>query len=972
MELIILVIVGLFLGAIYLLFSGNNTELEIRISALERDIKNMRSLFRRVRNLESAVLHPPEESEPANVCEKIQPKSPDEFVPKNTALVNVNDLPFTPLIPKEQLHGPRRHSIERPNFDAIKKIKPALTDGVISVPKNERDAFLNDKSGSDGTIIDVKPTYKNRSKQSANKNESKPKDESDIKPTPKNKRNNETPSIKEKLFDLLRTLGRNWMIALGGLCVALAGVFLAKYSIEQGYLGPLPRILAGAATGLALHLGAEYFRRKTRTSNPIFAVLAGGGSITLFGAILAAMNIYNMVPKEYGFVLLVAVALATMLLAIVHGPGLAAIGIVGAYIVPLFVSTGSGAIPLALVYSVIITAAGLLLLNHMFRGWLWNGVFVGALAWWCMSLQYPNIAIQQGLYLAAIFYLFLAIPKGNWTLKNTFTVDKIKPLSFLLKRNKLGEHDGILVIGLVFVSLLQVFYAPFPVQFPTAIYTWIPLFSVVLLAAHKRQSFILVPSIMILLELIGHLIRNTTLPLEGPEAMTRILFSIAVVVISLVLGARNLRQSSYKMTWTIFITGVPILMALGCYFSTTGITDSQWGAIFGMMTISYATVAAFSCRHSHLPLFVTALLSAHFSASMAAVMVTDNGALTLALALQLIPLAWVIQRYKIKEAGWLFKLLTLIIISRLTLNPSIIEYRTTIHWSLYTYGGSVGSLVLSMFLLKGNPKLRVWAETGAMILFIPLCWSELRFWFHDGELFKFSAPLIEVTLTMLLFTGISFFYHRRSLGASSLKTLYRVLSSTLIFAAFAIYYGVIGLTLLNIDWISEGIGTFPVVNIMLLTFGAPILIGWLAYRFHEPLIRKGALAFSASATFIFINLQIRHIWQGKFDLWSVVSSGELYTYSFVWMSIAIVTTILGIVRNDTLGIRIYQVGMGLLGLVILKIFLIDTANLDGLYRILSFMGLGLSLLGLAYVHQRINNQANPEKQDGNLGGISGI
>jgi len=36
-------------------------------------------------------------------------------------------------------------------------------------------------------------------------------------------------------------------------------------------------------------------------------------------------------------------------------------------------------------------------------------------------------------------------------------------------------------------------------------------------------------------------------------------------------------------------------------------------------------------------------------------------------------------------------------------------------------------------------------------------------------------------------------------------------------------------------------------------------------------------------------------------------------------------------------------------LVIGKIFLLDMANLEGLLRVASCMGLGLSLLGLAYV-----------------------
>jgi len=35
-----------------------------------------------------------------------------------------------------------------------------------------------------------------------------------------------------------------------------------------------------------------------------------------------------------------------------------------------------------------------------------------------------------------------------------------------------------------------------------------------------------------------------------------------------------------------------------------------------------------------------------------------------------------------------------------------------------------------------------------------------------------------------------------------------------------------------------------------------------------------------------------------------------------------------------------------------KVFLFETRHLEDLYRVMSFLGLGLSLFGLAYVYQR--------------------
>ncbi len=40
-------------------------------------------------------------------------------------------------------------------------------------------------------------------------------------------------------------------------------------------------------------------------------------------------------------------------------------------------------------------------------------------------------------------------------------------------------------------------------------------------------------------------------------------------------------------------------------------------------------------------------------------------------------------------------------------------------------------------------------------------------------------------------------------------------------------------------------------------------------------------------------------------------------------------------------------------LTVSKVFLIDASDLTGLYRVASFLGLGLSLIGIGYLYQRL-------------------
>jgi uncharacterized membrane protein len=48
----------------------------------------------------------------------------------------------------------------------------------------------------------------------------------------------------------------------------------------------------------------------------------------------------------------------------------------------------------------------------------------------------------------------------------------------------------------------------------------------------------------------------------------------------------------------------------------------------------------------------------------------------------------------------------------------------------------------------------------------------------------------------------------------------------------------------------------------------------------------------------------------------------------------------------------YASAVVILGTV-LKVFLIDASDLTGLYRVASFLGLGLSLIGIGYLYQRL-------------------
>src|SRR6185295_19092073 len=64
------------------------------------------------------------------------------------------------------------------------------------------------------------------------------------------------PTIARPASPTIETaLGTRWAVWVGGLALALGGIFLVRYSIEAGILGPGARIAAGLLFSLALIVG---------------------------------------------------------------------------------------------------------------------------------------------------------------------------------------------------------------------------------------------------------------------------------------------------------------------------------------------------------------------------------------------------------------------------------------------------------------------------------------------------------------------------------------------------------------------------------------------------------------------------------------------------------------------------------------------------------------------------------------------
>src|SRR5215510_1534312 len=81
-------------------------------------------------------------------------------------------------------------------------------------------------------------------------------------------------------------LGARAFIWIGAVTLALAAVFLVRYSIEEGYLSPPVRVVLAALFGFALIGFAERVRSR---DDRVAQALAAAGVAALYGALFSAV-----------------------------------------------------------------------------------------------------------------------------------------------------------------------------------------------------------------------------------------------------------------------------------------------------------------------------------------------------------------------------------------------------------------------------------------------------------------------------------------------------------------------------------------------------------------------------------------------------------------------------------------------------------------------------------------------------------
>ncbi len=216
--------------------------------------------------------------------------------------------------------------------------------------------------------------------------------------------------------DIEETIGSRWAVWVGGLALAVGGLFLVRYSIEAGIVGPGVRLLMGAAFALLLAVSSEYLRRReaplpfpaasSGMSANIPSVLAGVSVLAGFGVAFAAHAIYAFIGPTAAFAIMALIGLAALAASLLHGPALGLFGVVGSYVTPFLISSTAPAFAsLSLFVALVTTIAFLLHVRQPSRivtlaAVAGHGSWIVLTAWAMRGLFWPSFLVVSGTVLA--------------------------------------------------------------------------------------------------------------------------------------------------------------------------------------------------------------------------------------------------------------------------------------------------------------------------------------------------------------------------------------------------------------------------------------------------------------------------------------------------------------------------------------------------------------------------------------------
>jgi uncharacterized membrane protein len=423
------------------------------------------------------------------------------------------------------------------------------------------------------------------------------------------------------------------------------------------------------------------------------------------------------------------------------------------------------------------------------------------------------------------------------------------------------------------------------------------------------------------------------------------------------------------VVWSAAAVFTPLTLLIALYARIAHLDRSIPFAILAViLAAAYGAAAEILSKRETRPglaisiaLFATGALGA---LALALTFALEKGWLTIAIALMSLGTAWISMQRPIPFLRSLAAILAGIVVLRIGYEPRIVgdTVGTTpiLNWLLWGYGIPAASFwMASLFLRRRGDDAPLRAVESAAILFtVLLAFMEIRHAVNGGDVYRDTAGLTETALQVCVALAMAIGLERLRIRTASIVHNVGAVLLT-VFAGLISVFGLLFLDNPAIWPINIG-GSF--VNGILLGYAVPaVLMLLLSYAVagrrrasYGNTIAAGALVLALS----YVTLEIRRLYHGPLLTSGETGGAEQYTYSIAWLAFGVILLGIGILFNSQ---RARLASAAVIALTIVKAFVIDMSTLTGVYRALSFMCLGLVLVAIGWLYQRIlvRRQAPP-------------
>ncbi|MCA1409854.1 DUF2339 domain-containing protein [Bradyrhizobium sp. NBAIM20] len=782
------------------------------------------------------------------------------------------------------------------------------------------------------------------------------------------------PPVPEAAPGFEERLGTRWVVWIGGLALALGGFFMVRYSIEAGLLGPGVRVFLGGLFAAALLGAGEWTRRKESISSiaalPIAnipAILTAAGTAVAFATIYAAYALYDFLVPATAFVLLGIVAMGTLAAALLHGPALAGLGVVGAFVTPILVSSGKPDYWALYIYLAVVTAASFGLARSRLWRWLAVTTIAFAVLWIFPGLDTEQVQVAPHAFHAiAGFVLAALLVVCGFMFGPSIEDGEIEPVS----SGALGAY----LFGAMLVVLSSAHADLALIAFTllvggTLFVAWRAPAATGALGAAAAAVFIVFAEWAVRANPDMLVLPGGPMPGVGPVAIdsavtlhlvTAAIFAAGFGVTGFFAQGRS-NSVIIPVVWSAAGVATPIAILVALYARIAHLDRSIPFAILAvLLAAAFGAATEALMRREERPgvatsvaLFATGTLGA---LALALTFALEKGWLTIALALMSLGTAWISLQRPIPVLRRLAAVFAAIVTARIVYDPSIVgdAVGTTpiFNWLLWGYGLPAASFWgASIFLRRraDDPPLRV-VETAAILFTALLAFMEIRHFATGGRMTS-PPSLLEFALQVCVTLAMAIGLERLRLRSRSI--VHNV--GAVVLTAIAGFISVFGLLILENPMLLSSVNVGSLVfNLLLLGYALPaVLMLLLSYAVaghrsvaYANTIAGGALVFALT----YVTLEIRRFYHGPVLLYGGTTSAEQYTYSIGWLAFGVALLGVGILVNSE---RARLASAAVIALTIFKAFAVDVWTLTGVYRALSFMCLGVVLVAIGWLYQRI-------------------